>query len=337
MSKAEGSYISFDILRRVLSDYFGYNIHYVMNITDIDDKIIKRARQNYLYEQYVQEVGTKSLEDVLKDQKEVLTAFQATCDKNTDPDKKVMLDKMLEKMMKAVDSLTKSVESGNNEAILQAKEFYLKEAKDPIAEWVDKQKGADVTENSIFESLPRFWEDEFHKDMTALNILPPDVLTRVSLREYALTSALRDSRFSPITREEFPKLTVSVSILQNFEEARGFLDWSLGIHGIRIEFLNERGMKRTATYLPQVATEQGWDQIQTIDSLLRKGGYKASITPEVRKSIKLTRYRSQEIQMNYNEYRSVVEQQQQQKRGNFNGNSGTGGSANSGQLGRVQC
>ncbi|KAL5289380.1 AMMECR1L family protein [Megaselia abdita] len=160
---------------------------------------------------------------------------------------------------------------------------------------------------------------------------------REGLREYALTSALRDSRFQPITRDEFPKLTVSVSILQNFEEARGFLDWTLGIHGIRIEFLNERGMKRTATYLPQVATEQGWDQIQTIDSLLRKGGFKASITPEVRKSIKLTRYRSQEIQMNYNEYRSVLDQHQHQKRGNFNGNSGTGGNANSGQLGRVQC
>lgn len=131
------------------------------------------------------------------------------------------------------------------------------------------------------------------------------------LREYALTSALKDSRFSPITRDEFPRLTVSVSILQNFEEARGYLDWTLGIHGIRIEFLNERGCKRTATYLPQVATEQGWDQTQTIDSLLRKGGYRASITPETRKSIKLTRYRSQEIQMNYKEYRETLERKAQ--------------------------
>jgi cysteinyl-tRNA synthetase len=42
------SYISFDILRRVLADFFGYDIYYVMNITEIDDKIIKRGRQNYL-------------------------------------------------------------------------------------------------------------------------------------------------------------------------------------------------------------------------------------------------------------------------------------------------
>jgi uncharacterized protein (TIGR00296 family) len=77
------------------------------------------------------------------------------------------------------------------------------------------------------------------------------------LKEYALTSALKDSRFDPISRDELPRLTVSVSILQGFEEARDYLDWTLGVHGIRIEFLNERGSKRTATYLPNVATEQG--------------------------------------------------------------------------------
>lgn len=77
------------------------------------------------------------------------------------------------------------------------------------------------------------------------------------IREYAITSALKDSRFAPINREEFSRLTVSVSILQGFEDAHGYLDWTLGVHGIRIEFLNDRGCKRTATYLPQVAAEQG--------------------------------------------------------------------------------
>lgn len=31
----------------------------------------------------------------------------------------------------------------------------------------------------------------------------------------------------------------------------------IGIHGIRIEFNTEKGYKRTATYLPEVAPEQG--------------------------------------------------------------------------------
>ena len=33
------SYISFDILRRVMQGYFNYDIFYVMNITDVDDKV----------------------------------------------------------------------------------------------------------------------------------------------------------------------------------------------------------------------------------------------------------------------------------------------------------
>ena len=37
------TYVSFDIIRRIMTDYFGYNIKLVMNITDIDDKIIRKA------------------------------------------------------------------------------------------------------------------------------------------------------------------------------------------------------------------------------------------------------------------------------------------------------
>ncbi|XP_034295669.1 AMMECR1-like protein isoform X1 [Pantherophis guttatus] len=114
------------------------------------------------------------------------------------------------------------------------------------------------------------------------------------LREYTLTSALKDSRFPPLTREELPKLFCSVSLLTNFEDATDYLDWEVGIHGIRIEFINEKGVKRTATYLPEVAKEQDWDQIQTIDSLLRKGGFKAPITNDFRKTIKLTRCTGQQ-------------------------------------------
>lgn len=89
------SYISFDILRRVLADYFGYRVLYVMNITDIDDKIIKRARQQHLYERYVAEEAGRSLEQLLDDQQQVMDAFQAQVAKEQDADKKVMLDRLL--------------------------------------------------------------------------------------------------------------------------------------------------------------------------------------------------------------------------------------------------
>ncbi|XP_011703059.1 PREDICTED: uncharacterized protein CG5902-like [Wasmannia auropunctata] len=122
------------------------------------------------------------------------------------------------------------------------------------------------------------------------------------LREYATTSAFKDSRFNPITRDELPRLHVSVSILRHFEDGVDYLDWEVGVHGIRIEFHNEKGNKRTATYLPSVAMEQGWDQIQTIDSLLHKGGFKGLVTPDIRRSLKLTRYQSEEVTVSYQDY-----------------------------------
>ncbi|VDO15145.1 unnamed protein product, partial [Haemonchus placei] len=35
------TYLSVDILRRIMTSYFGYDVQFIMNITDIDDKIIK--------------------------------------------------------------------------------------------------------------------------------------------------------------------------------------------------------------------------------------------------------------------------------------------------------
>ncbi|XP_015367323.1 PREDICTED: uncharacterized protein CG5902 isoform X2 [Diuraphis noxia] len=127
------------------------------------------------------------------------------------------------------------------------------------------------------------------------------------LREYAITSALRDSRFKPISNDELNRLHVTISILLHFEEGRDYNDWEIGVHGIRIEFQNERGMKRTATYLPEVAEEQGWDKIQTIDSLLRKGGYRGHVTPETRRSLKLTRYQSETVSVSFQDYMNHVQ------------------------------
>ncbi len=72
------------------------------------------------------------------------------------------------------------------------------------------------------------------------------------LKEYAITSALRDTRFDPISKDELSKLNCSVSLLTNFEPAKSWNDWLIGTHGIRIEFLNEKGHKRNATYLPEI-------------------------------------------------------------------------------------
>ncbi|KAK0182425.1 hypothetical protein PV327_000567 [Microctonus hyperodae] len=122
------------------------------------------------------------------------------------------------------------------------------------------------------------------------------------LREYAVTSAFKDSRFNPVTRDELPRMHVTVSILLHFEDGTDYLDWEIGKHGILIEFYNEKGNKRTATFLPDVALDQGWDHIQTIDSLLHKGGYKASITSDFRRTLKLKRYQCEKVSVSYQDY-----------------------------------
>jgi len=122
------------------------------------------------------------------------------------------------------------------------------------------------------------------------------------LREYAITSAMKDSRFNPMSRSELTNLQVSVSILCHFEDGADWADWVVGTHGIRIEWFSERGNRKTATFLPEVPLAQGWDKTQTIDSLLRKGGFKGSVTPEVRRNIRLVRYQSEMVTVTYQDY-----------------------------------
>ena len=122
------------------------------------------------------------------------------------------------------------------------------------------------------------------------------------LREYAITSAFRDSRFNPISKEEMSKLNCSVSLLTNFEPAKNWTDWHIGTHGIRIEFLNEKGQKKSSTYLPEIAAEQNWDHQETIDSLLRKGGYKATITSDLRNQLSVVRYQSEKLTRSFNDW-----------------------------------
>lgn len=42
------NYVRFDVVRRILSDYFGYDVVVQMNVTDIDDKIINRANERQI-------------------------------------------------------------------------------------------------------------------------------------------------------------------------------------------------------------------------------------------------------------------------------------------------
>merc|ERR1719510_2865756 len=91
-----------------------------------------------------------------------------------------MLQRLFEKMKTAVTNLEAAVTSGVKEDVEAKKSELLSDSKDLFSDWLDKCHGSSVTENSIFSQLPKYWEEEYHKDMEALNVLPADCLTRVS-------------------------------------------------------------------------------------------------------------------------------------------------------------
>nr|XP_033814262.1 AMMECR1-like protein isoform X4 [Geotrypetes seraphini] len=76
------------------------------------------------------------------------------------------------------------------------------------------------------------------------------------LREYTLTSALKDSRFPPLTREELPKLFCSVSLLTNFEDASDYLDWEVRTAASSTVQFKYRSEKVTISYTEYIASRQ---------------------------------------------------------------------------------
>ncbi|KAL3841577.1 hypothetical protein ACJMK2_019698 [Sinanodonta woodiana] len=173
------SYISFDILRRVMRDYFHYDVLYCMNITDIDDKIIKRARQNHLWECYLKE--NQPAQTVLQNTMEAFKHFLEKIQNETDPDKTKMYLAIRLRVETAVSSLETVINNSSDaEQVTKARQSLLEAGRDVLCDWLDTQHGSEVTDHSIFSKLAQHWEEEFHKDMETLNVLPADVLTRVS-------------------------------------------------------------------------------------------------------------------------------------------------------------
>jgi len=152
---------------------------------------------------------------------------------------------------------------------------------------------------------------------------------REGLAEYALTSAFRDHRFRKIEKSELDTIECCVSLLTDFEDASSYLDWTVGVHGILITFPHPSlitsssqsstpsplssssylpttrfSSKQTfsATYLPDVIPDQGWDKVEAVDSAIQKAGWSGRITEDTRRSVKLRRYQSRVCNVTYEQY-----------------------------------
>lgn len=128
------------------------------------------------------------------------------------------------------------------------------------------------------------------------------------LSRYAVVSALQDDRFEPVEMSEINDLHVNVSLLTQFEEISDCYDWVVGQHGIEIE-LTDNHRSYSATFLPEVAEEEGWDQHTTLVYLLQKAGFRRTVEGDLRKqfgkSLKVVRYSSSKTSLSYSSYREL--------------------------------
>ncbi len=98
------------------------------------------------------------------------------------------------------------------------------------------------------------------------SILPSQPLY-LEVIERAVDAAVHDPRFSPITSEELPEIEIDISVLSLPQDIASYEEFIPGQHGVILSKYGHR-----AVFLPQVATEQGWDRSQTLTHLALKAG-----------------------------------------------------------------
>ncbi|KAK4049861.1 cysteinyl-tRNA synthetase [Microbotryomycetes sp. JL201] len=207
------NYMAQDIMRRILRDYFGYEVHFVMNITDVDDKIILRARQKHLLEQYVRD-KTSLTQQLVDDAKMAWSAYvhknmsAALAHQSDDTssysaaklawneitasardsawlDAQKAREEKFSMHMAAIEAGDKGIQQAEadlagNKTSREAASALVDATKDALSIWLDKQFGNTVTDPAIFRDLAAYWEQSYFDSMTALHVEKPDVLTRVS-------------------------------------------------------------------------------------------------------------------------------------------------------------
>lgn len=180
------AYLTMDIMRRIMEDYFAYEVFLQVNVTDIDDKIIKRARQNRLLDDYIAE--GRPIETVRADVQSALSRFEskmlakkatleAPLGSGREEEERVeLLKQHLQKLenFAATKAAVASAASGADASAL------ARAASEPLSESLDADKGSCVTDKAIFNAHARRFEESYMEDMDALHVKPPDSLSRVT-------------------------------------------------------------------------------------------------------------------------------------------------------------
>jgi len=88
-----------------------------------------------------------------------------------------------------------------------------------------------------------------------------------TISDMAISAATQDPRFSPLTLNELPRVTIEISVLTPLRKIADISEIEVGRDGIYII----KGLNR-GVLLPQVATEHGWDRETFLDNTCLKAG-----------------------------------------------------------------
>jgi AmmeMemoRadiSam system protein A len=96
-------------------------------------------------------------------------------------------------------------------------------------------------------------------------VFPVSPLYR-GVAETARAAATEDSRFHPVSRDEAPRLEISISILSPVKPIEAE-QVEVGRHGLVVSMAGHRGL-----LLPQVPVEHQWDRVTFLEQTCRKAG-----------------------------------------------------------------
>jgi len=82
-----------------------------------------------------------------------------------------------------------------------------------------------------------------------------------------IAASTQDYRFPPVTLQELKDITIEITVLSELTPIHDISHIEVGTHGVQLTIGNH-----SAVFLPQVATEQGWNREELLQYLCRKAG-----------------------------------------------------------------
>jgi len=143
-------------------------------------------------------------------------------------------------------------------------------AKDSIEEYIVKGKVQErtihnpkfKTEGAVFVTIKKNGSLR-----GCIGHVQPVMSLSQSIIKNAISASSGDPRFPPMDKDELKDIEIEVSILSPLIPLRDINDISIGKHGLVI-----RKGERSGIFLPQVATEFGWDRDTFLEQLCMKAG-----------------------------------------------------------------